>query len=357
MAGILDQKSRVLDSIITEEGRRQISQGQLKAVFYSFSDIGAFYKLTDQFDSGSINQNNSFRFSIESTNEPKDSITFESDDSGRLKVKEFISIGSSSVKIHNGMIISGSVAGNTRIISGTDDDFAPLITGILSKSIDNFKNQYIIGSPDLLDNRFNEFLISNKNIQFVVSEDAPILSQRNGGTQDANINNIESLFADKRLSHVPNYKYLPPVNKPRLGSAVTLPLGLYPHFGQEPITNYEDLKKEFKSIEDAGYCAEISFTETSKANRTVSQFFEISEGILSKLDCLDFGIFTVNNEQISENDLEQIENQQTTKHVYFVGKLFKDSNGSTTFVNIFSLVFSWNSHTKPFTLSVLWREV
>ena len=40
MAGLLDPKSRILDSIITEEGRRQIINGGMKIRFATFSDIG-----------------------------------------------------------------------------------------------------------------------------------------------------------------------------------------------------------------------------------------------------------------------------------------------------------------------------
>ena len=43
MAGILDQKTRVMDFILTDEGRRQIRDGDLRISFASFSDLGAFY--------------------------------------------------------------------------------------------------------------------------------------------------------------------------------------------------------------------------------------------------------------------------------------------------------------------------
>ena len=341
MAGILNSKERIFDTIVTEEGRRQIATGKLRASFYSFSDAGAVYKLTDQFDSGSVSENNTFRFSVEATNEQKDSITFETDDSGKLKVKEFLTVGSSSFRVSNGMLITGSLAANTRIVTGTSEDFYPLINGLLSRSIDNFQDQYIIASPDLIDDRFNEFLLSNTNIKFVVTEESPIPSQKNNGTQDASINNIESLFADKRMSHVPNYKYLPPVNKPRIGSSLTMPLGIYPHFGQQPIFEFNDLKKDLQKIEDTGYYSDVSFTETSRANRIVGQFFEIADGQVTKLDVIDFGIFTMTNDQLSQADILKAETEGrtiSTRHVWFVGKLITDDNGSDTFVNMFTLI-------------------
>jgi hypothetical protein len=339
--GIISDKDRILDTIITEEGRRQIASGKLQAKFYSFSDAGAIYAVTDQYDSGSISQNNTYRFSFQATNEQKDSITFESDDSGKLRTKEFLYVNSSSILVRNGYISTGSVTGNTRIVTGTSDDFAPLLEGLLSRSLNNFVDQQIISSPDLIDDRFNEFLLSTKKIEFVVTENAPIESQKNGGTQDANINNVESLFADKRLSHIPNYKYLPPINKPRLGASITLPLGMYPHYGQEPIFEFSDLKKELDPIEKSGYSTDIFFSETSKSNRTIGQIFEIGDGQITKLDVIDFGIFTMTNSELTNEDIQKAENEGrmlTTKHVWFVGKVMKDDNGSSTFVNMFTIV-------------------
>ena len=46
--GILDKKTRFIDMIVTEEGRRQISSGELKAAFISLSDSQAFYEKENQ---------------------------------------------------------------------------------------------------------------------------------------------------------------------------------------------------------------------------------------------------------------------------------------------------------------------
>ena len=44
MAGILDSKERVIDFIITPNGRSQISSGRLKIEFASLSDTQTFYR-------------------------------------------------------------------------------------------------------------------------------------------------------------------------------------------------------------------------------------------------------------------------------------------------------------------------
>ena len=44
MAGILDAKSRVVDFILTNEGRRQVRNGDLKIEYASFTDRDTFYE-------------------------------------------------------------------------------------------------------------------------------------------------------------------------------------------------------------------------------------------------------------------------------------------------------------------------
>ena len=43
VAGILDPKVRIIDTVITQEGKRQIAQGGLRAVYASVSDSKSFY--------------------------------------------------------------------------------------------------------------------------------------------------------------------------------------------------------------------------------------------------------------------------------------------------------------------------
>ena len=75
--GILDKKTRFIDLVITQEGKRQIASGQLRAEFASLSDCNAFY------DSGSVDDV-SDRIYFEVMERPENSIVMEKDDSGRL---------------------------------------------------------------------------------------------------------------------------------------------------------------------------------------------------------------------------------------------------------------------------------
>ena len=81
MSGILDSKSRVMDVVITEEGRRQMHNGNLKIEFASFTDCHTFYEA----DAVSGSADASKRIFLEApTTLTQDQITFETDGSGNI---------------------------------------------------------------------------------------------------------------------------------------------------------------------------------------------------------------------------------------------------------------------------------
>ena len=43
MAGILDKKTRFIDYVITQEGKRQLASGKLRAEYASVTDMHTFY--------------------------------------------------------------------------------------------------------------------------------------------------------------------------------------------------------------------------------------------------------------------------------------------------------------------------
>lgn len=313
MAGILDSKTRIFDTFVTQEGRRQFASGKMKAEFYSFTDGFSIYT-TDTINTGS-RLDETYRICFEATSLPQDQVTFEADDSGKL-----MAFRSAGVTIQAGQIFSGS---NSQFITGSD--FASLSGDLLtSASIDAFSRLRILGSPDFFNQKFNEFMIGNDDLKFTISNRLPISSS---AMQTAKVDNMESLFMDKRLSHVPNFKYLPPVNKARLGST-TSSLGVFPSLGQAPIITNADMENELLYSQQIGFEQTVTFLQTSRQNNLVCQMFEVAGNAMTKLDVIDFGSFTV------PNDLEY-----PTKHVFFIGKVFVDSTGTTTFVNMFSLIF------------------
>jgi hypothetical protein len=71
----------------------------------------------------------------------------------------------------------------------------------------------------------------------------------------------------------------------------------------------------------------VEFTDTSRDNNLIGQLFEYSSVGIEKLSIVDFGEFG-DDDPFSPG-----------KRVFFLGKIRKDSNGTETFMNIFTMVF------------------
>ena len=314
MAGLLIGKERIFDTILTLEGRRQVSTGELKAVYVSFTDSSAFYA-TDTLVSGGLEASN--RLVLEASNLHQDQVTMEADDSGLLQA--FPISGSERFVIRQGQVLSSSNGGVREPVTGSQ--FNSLAGTLLSSSIDNFKKLYILQSPDPLDSVERQFLIGPEATSFTITHENPIPSS---GIQEASLDNVESLFYDKRLSHIPNFQFLPPINSPEKGSLSTTVLGDYVDLNQQEPVTYEEAVKEIDDLDSRGFSTTVYFTETSRQNNLACQFFELSDNVLSKLDIIDYGEFTTTD---------------GTKHIFYAGKVFEDSYGAQTFVNIFTFIF------------------
>jgi hypothetical protein len=308
MSRILNQKTRMIDTIVTLEGRRQMAQGKLKVEFVSFTDADTFYQADALSGSADVSQ----RVLFEACSLPQDQITFEADDAGKLMPYRGSSLG-----LLDGKIISGSTSQLT-IVTGSV--FASLSDTLLLSSIENFNKNCLISDADQFFDDEREFSTNVDLLEFTVTNTVPFADRR---LHETNVDKIESLFQDKRLSNVDNFLYLPPVNVTRFDGTKN-PLGNFPSLGQRmtPIS-WDDIKaslmnKETKTIE---------FTQTSLKSNVVCQMFEAKQDLLSKLDVIDFG------------DVQTDDASAPVKRIFFAGKVFIDSFGAQTFVNMFVLIF------------------
>jgi len=321
MSGILDNKQRVIDTLVTLEGRRQIASGKLKVEFVSFTDSATYYKA----DVVSGSADATTRIYLEACHLPQDQVTFEADDSGRLlpfKNTEGISVCDGQIvqctfDESMGTVLTGSSTGMT-FMNG--EEFASPAQSLLMSSPDNFGNFRIIGkhAPIFEDDGFG---IGNDSLTFVMTNTSPV---PDSSLRTVNLTDVESLFNDPRLSRLVNFRYLPPINKVTEGSKPRL-LGNFRPWGKSRSSlSGEQLESELAHFERVGCCKTISFDPTSRNNRLVAQFFEINNDSLKKLDVIEFGKYIING---------------STRHAFFVGKVMLDGNGTHTFVHIFTLVF------------------
>jgi len=326
MSGILDSRKRIMDTIVTLEGRKQIADGKLKIEYISFTDSSTFYSADVVSGSADVTK----RLYFEQCHLPQDQITFEADDSGKLKpFKNANEIdvlnGKLSKKVIN-QVFEGSSREETVYLTGSQ--FASTAESLLNSSIDNYKKLYVLGTRDYL---FEDdgFGIGNNEIEFKILKDNPISSPQ---FYEKNLNDIPSLFNDKLLSNVLNFKFLPPINKVQNDLVdksskeiiESNKIGDYQPLNQAEKYNFVQLEDDLANFEKLGYKKTIVFDPTSLNNKLVSQFFEVNEEEMKKLDVIDYGSYRYKNKM---------------KQAFFVGKVLLDDNGTNTFVRLFTVVF------------------
>ena len=319
MSGILDSKTRIMDTIVTLEGRRQIANGKLQIEYVSFTDSTTFYDPDVINGSADVTT----RLYFEQCHLPQDQITFEADDSGKLKpFKNNQGINAA----YAGQILSSSASGSKlEYLSGSG--FTSAAEALIASSLSNFKNLQALTTKDYV---FDDggFEIGPSNITFKRSKHSPV----DTSYQIRSLSELDSLFNDKHLSREKNFKYLPPINKienktiSRKDPAVITAnkIGNYPDDHTIPEYSPLLLEKDLKLIENLGFLKKITFDPASLTNNIVAQMFEINSNEINKLDVIDYGSYQY---------LDSI------KHAYFVGKVLIDDNGCQTFVKMFTLVF------------------
>lgn len=334
MSGILDNKSRVLDTVITTEGRRQFALGGVDIQYVTFTDSGTFYKA----DVSSGSQDATERIYLESCQLPQDDITFRADDDGNLLTFR----NSDNVEVSGGRIleytfqastssiITGSTQGVTQL---TGDKFTDGVATLLASSTENFKKLHLIATKDKI---FEDdgFGMGPNEISYVITNDRPISNVAN---QVAHIGAIDSIFADPRFSHMPNFRYLPPINKTndrsidKSNPVAIQPflMGYYTPWGRtltERIS-YKQVMSELQYYADLGYMRSINIDPTSRDNNLIGQFFEKTYSTIKKLDVIDFGTHQTGN------------SSAPVAQIFFVGKVEVDEKGTDTFLHLFTLVF------------------
>lgn len=307
MAGILNSKSRMLDTILTREGRRQIASGDLRIKFVTFTDRHTFYTQEDLDASDDADD----RIYLEAFHRSQDQIIFETDDEGH-----FLPFDGADIKIRRGKLYRSSGPAHKELVG---EDVEQAVYELLESSAQNFADQQVIATKDIYSNT-NGFEVRPKNILFEINDTSPFSENE---ISEIEIEKVESLYQDKRLQHLPFYKYLPPVNKPKAGFIEGEPLGYYARLNQDAPMSYEDIMEELSDKDNVM----IEYLDTSIDNNLVMQLLEVKPGGVEKLALIDCGEFPSND---PEND---------GIRVYFAGKVYEDGNGMQTFVNMFTIVF------------------
>jgi hypothetical protein len=200
--------------------------------------------------------------------------------------------------------------------------------------------------------------MSRNKIEFIIDNITPFGRLPNSVSLE--LNAMQPFMYDKKLSHLPQFQFLPPIR----GDGQEL--SDYTDLNDPEIQTYEDLINEigevptetveteqgkadtslFGKLENAYVNAAknnlppnfgmprevVKFLDTSTSNNMFAQCFEVNSNnnanSLEKLSVIDFGIFRDNK------DVTRPE-----KHVFFVGKVRDGVGGLPTFINLFTLIF------------------
>lgn len=378
MAGILNKKERIMDVIVTREGRRQMADGNLRATFASFTDSMAFYEK----DAVSGSTDPTDRVYFESYSTEADQIIYEKDDSGRL-IGE---INQPDLTIFGDQIFKKNSQGDYLEITGSV--FASEIEGILTASIYNFRSQQILGSEK--GNIFNtkQFDLTRNKVYFEINNFFPFSGNPNDSIID--LQSATPLFFDRRLANLPQFKYLPPIRTDGVEVANFINVKTENRFLLRHVIKDGSKKSEFLSdiaIPDhdssdtstnastnkflnsdadiglidaisagmqSGISSEIKadpiqretikFLDTSENNRLFCQMFEVNSNGTSKklvkLDVLDMGDFIISPKQNAKMNLVNRDfSDHPKKSFFYVGKVFEDSFGVPSFLRLFTLMF------------------
>ena len=308
MAGILDKKTRFVDTLFTDQGRKQLAKGELRFEFASFSDFGTFYD--SSIEDPTVSADSTDRIMLEAFSRQQDLIIPEFDNDGNT----FFPAG--DFNISSGKLIS--VSGSVGVISGSSLAVSSFIA--IGNSLESLQELRPLRDRQSR-GRGNKFTISQNSKTFRVNSSGPLQFR---DQKVKRLSNAESLWQDERLTHVDNFMFLPPVNK---GSSHRL--YDYPKLERPEPMSFTEIEDRLGVGSDWKYTnvADVDFLDTSMENNIVCQVWEVTEDSLTKLRVIDFGEF-VDNDAFSAG-----------KHVFFVGKLREDGAGQNTFLNLFTVVF------------------
>lgn len=338
MSGILDSKTRIMDVVLTVEGRRQLAAGKFVPEFASFTDRHVFY--AKDVASGSDDASSYIYF--EAGNRVQDQIVIENDDSGLLVPYD----GSTSRVSSDGRVYSASITTlsspggvgtyNRVNYEPVTSSFASMFELVSGSILDSLTEQQLI-QTSLPYEVYSQFKLSAGSITFRRNNFVPFRGIQPVGQ----IGSLDPFIIDRQLSHLDNFQFLAPVYKDDADRQQNL--GNYDPIEEVTPLTYDELMRNLVGTDPQVSLKEkitVDFSETSLASNVFMQIFEgsttDSTGVemLKKLDCIDFGEFK------DEND-----KQRPFKRVFFVGKVYakdEDYNDSNfqapAFVNLFIIV-------------------
>ena len=325
MAGILDSKERVMDFIITQEGKLQAGTGELRVKFASFTDYHTFYETSGSADLPTLASDATDRIFFEAHSRYQDVVVPELEAGYSLRPFRTSDFHVAGRMMATGTFQVGFIE-RMNVMTGTElpNAMPDMLTGITK----NFTDQRIVGSIDEYSNS-SDFKVNPNEYQFKIDNNTDYLRTSEAGSEGAvKLENLPSIFNDRRFSRFPNFLYLPPQNSPLPGQTIGTVLADYPLLDENPVETIDELMQSVAGKQSVT----IRFDPTSRSNNLVCQLFEASSHGVDKLSVIDFGVF----DDEKPGSPEALESPN--RRVFFAGKIRRDASGAETFLCLFTIV-------------------
>ena len=289
--GILDPNTRIVDTILTVEGRRQLAKGGLDISFYTFDDAGVIY----DDDGHGIVYDAGQRPVLEARQLPQDTLVSDANELGEL-----LTSISGSVTIVGGRAFM--VSGSDSIAATPADDDAVIASLDPTTALQFLSPLHTVSALDA-----GAFDIKPATVNFAVLDSAPVSSRQ----QVADADHIDPFFADPTLAHILNFAYLPPQNPDGT------PLGNYPPIGPNDVPDDASIM----SLLSSSQRSTVWMSPTPVENRIAVQMVAVTNGKVNRLAAVDRGTIG-------------------TSRIVHYGRVFRNSVGQFVFCRLFTLAMA-----------------
>ena len=306
MAGILNKKQRIMDVIITQNGRRQLRNGTFNVKYISYSDRDIEYISDDGKTAADVSNHISF----EAFSNVYDTIIPEIDNiDGTISYEQ-----TSNFIIKNGFLLKQTEDGNFPVTGS--GDLYDASEEIFSKSLDAFYKLDALGVDDELSG-IGEFAIETNGNRYTPAVVSPL--------EEVDVFNAPGLLNDNKFRNSLTHAYMPPVFKASNGSMQSF--GKFKNLlSQNKDLDFDDFYEKEK-LAEKNFTA-VKITNNTNYNDLLGQVFEIDtqNNELNKLVLLEVGSFG-----------DPYGNP--THKIYYAGKLLYDNRGYQKFIRIFTIIF------------------
>ena len=215
MAGILDNKQRVMDTLVLLPGRFQAADGHMQFRYVTFTDRHAFYEGAMAPTASNVAEDAADRIYFEASQRFQDLICPETALNGlinfqyapkpELPANEFsVHPGLFSKFSYSGSFPSGTIV--NALVGGLPQDFVEGMTG-------SYEQQHFLATKNPYA-RNQKFILNTGSLEFDFNDMVPPLPEYGGVIPRAiNVKDLKPVWNDERFMHLPNYMYLPPVNR------------------------------------------------------------------------------------------------------------------------------------------------